>query len=146
MSNDDTEQVEEQVDEAFEETYHRADLQDVMMQGELGEMVEEEERRNNVTDSVEELRYSETITSLRRSCVSRSSTTAYSNALVKMFLWMHHVSLTEEYIGYDPLSEYWKNELTLLPPDARKNWIRLELTKAVNDPINFESFEPGKRF
>jgi len=59
---------------------------------------------------------------------------------------MHRVSLTEEYIGYDPLSEYWKNELTLLPPDTRKNWIRLELTKAANDPINFESFEPGKRF
>jgi len=118
MSNDDTEQV----DEAFEETYHRADLQDVMMEVELGEMVEEEERRNNVTDSVEKLRYSETITSLRRSCVSRSSTTAYSNALVKMFLWMHRVSLTEEYIGYDPLSEYWKNQLKLLPPDARKNY------------------------
>jgi len=90
----------EQVDETFKETCHRADLQDVMMQGELGEMVEEDERRNNVTDSVEELQeYSETITSLRRSCVSRLCTTAYSNAfLVKMFLWMHHISLTEEYI------------------------------------------------
>ena len=144
MSNDDTEQVEEQVDEAFEETYHRADLQDVMMQGELGEMVEEEERRNNVTDSVEELRYSETITSLRRSCVSKSSTTAYSNALVKMFLWMHHVSLTEEYIGYDPLTEFWKNSLALLQPEERKEWIKQELKKAINAPINFETFEPGK--
>jgi len=41
MSNDDTEQVEEQVDEAFEEIYHRADLQDVMMQGEVGEKKEQ---------------------------------------------------------------------------------------------------------
>jgi len=57
---------------------------------------------------------------------------------------MHHVSLTEEYIGYDPLSEYWMNQLTLLQPDARKKWIRLELTKSVNAPINVESFEPGK--
>jgi len=94
MSNDDTT---EQVDETFEETYHRTDLHDVMMQGEIGKMVEAEKERNNATDSVEELQYNDTIASLRRSCVSRLSTTARSNALVKFFLWMHHVSLTEEY-------------------------------------------------
>jgi len=56
-----------------------------MIQGGIGEMLNAEGKRNNVTDYVEELQYNDTIASLRRSCVSKSSTTTYSNALVKMF-------------------------------------------------------------
>ena len=116
-----------------------------MEQGEIGAMVEAEEEKNNAVDNADEVEeYNDTISSLRRSCVSKSSIAVYTNALVKILLWMHHVSLSEEYIGYDPLSEYWKNSLTTLRPDARKKWIKLELHKSENAPINFESFEPGK--
>lgn len=134
----------EQFEQNFEDAYHRADLQDVMEQGEIGEMIEANEERNNVSMDSEELQYNDTIASLRRSCVSKSSTSAYTNALVKMILWMYHVSLTEEYIGYDPLTEFWKNSLALLQPEERKEWIKQELKKTVNAPINFETFEPGK--
>ena len=95
MSNDPTQQFEE----TFEENYHRADLHDVMEQGEIGAMVEAEEEKNNAVDNADEVEeYNDTISSLRRSCVSKSSIAVYTNALVKMFLWMHHVSLSEEYI------------------------------------------------
>ena len=134
----------EQFEQNFEDAYHRADLQDVMEQGEIGEVVEANEERNNVSMDSEELQYNDTIASLRRSCVSKSSTSAYTNALVKMILWMYHISLTEEYIGYDPLTEFWKNSLALLQPEERKEWIKQELKKAINAPINFETFEPGK--
>ena len=134
----------EQFEQNFEDSYHRADLQDVMEQGEIGEMIEANEERNNVSMDSEVLQYNDTIASLRRSCVSKSSTSAYTNALVKMILWMYHVSLTEEYIGYDPLTEFWKNSLALLQPEERKEWIKQELKKTVNAPINFETFEPGK--
>ena len=134
----------EQFEQNFEDAYHRADLQDVMEQGEIGEMIEANEERNNVSMDSEVLQYNDTIASLRRSCVSKSSTSAYTNALVKMILWMYHVSLTEEYIGYDPLTEFWKNSLALLQPEERKEWIKQELKKTVNAPINFETFEPGK--
>ena len=134
----------EQFEQNFEDSYHRADLQDVMEQGEIGETIEANEERNNVSMDSEEIQYNHTIASLRRSCVSKSSTSAYTNALVKMILWMYHVSLTEEYIGYDPLTEFWKNSLALLQPEERKEWIKQELKKTVNAPINFETFEPGK--
>ena len=57
---------------------------------------------------------------------------------------MYHVSLTEEYIGYDLLTEFWKNSLALLQLEELKEWIKQELKKTVNAPLNFETFEPGK--
>ena len=39
----------EQFEQNFEDAYHRADLQDVMEQGEIGKVVEANEERNNVS-------------------------------------------------------------------------------------------------
>jgi hypothetical protein len=62
----------EQFEQNFEDAYHRADLQDVMEQGEIGEVVEANEERNNVSMDSEELHYNDTIASLRRSCIISS--------------------------------------------------------------------------
>ena len=43
-----------------------------MEQGEIGEMVEANEERNNVSMDSEELHYNDTIASLRRSCIISS--------------------------------------------------------------------------
>ena len=81
----------EQFEQNFEDAYHRADLQDVMEQGEIGEVVEANEERNNVSMDSEELHYNDTIASLRRSCIisSKHLLSYYKNVAT----WVHHISL-----------------------------------------------------
>ena len=73
-------------DEASE--YAAVDLVDTMIQGEIGEMVEEEEARNGRVDA-DEAGYENTINALRRNAVGESSQNTYLCEISNFLNWVY---------------------------------------------------------
>ena len=143
QDDDGSEGEEEEAD-----SYHRADIEDVMEQGEVGQLVEEEERRNGVRNADED-NFDEQMRALRRAVVSEKSQRNYISSSANFINWYAGKAHDQTFSGFQPLTERWLDELDQFPSadDAnRKKFIKRKLTEAdaENSPIKFEEFYPCK--
>lgn len=129
-------------------SYARADLEDVMEQGELGEQLEAVERATGQRNRDEE-EFDRQLSDLRKACVSEKSQTSYIGSMVLMLNWFVRKSFDDSYAGYQPVTQRWLNDLSMFGVDddtGRKKLMKewLEVADIENPPIDFDEFKPGK--
>ena len=135
----------------FEEEYGEytnADDEDVMIQDEIGAMVEEEELRTRQVHR-EETVFEETINPMRRTAVNEGSQNTCLCGIVNLLNWMYRSKANQMFGEKVACRESWKIELgTFAEGDdnLRKKSIREKLDSPDEDdpPLDFESFYAGK--
>ena len=128
--------------------YAPVDLIDTIIQGEVGDMVEQEEERNGRVNE-DEVAYEDTINALRRNAVGESSQNTYLCEITNFLNWVYRTEENRSYGETAPCIESWTTELSVFAREddaRRKRFIKFKVQNPDegDPPLDFDSFVAGK--
>ena len=128
--------------------YAAVDLIDTIIQGEVGDMVEQEEVRNGRVNQ-DEVAYEDTINASRRNAVGESSQKTYICEITNFLNWVYRTEGNQSYGETAPCIESWTRELSVFVTEddaRRKRFIKFKVQNPDegDPPLDFDAFVAGK--